>query len=458
MSTPEERRDARLKAAKESAAGSFKSACVNGFVDVGSFWQRSVELARKAFPAEPASATLASHSLQLATFRSGKDVDCDTLLDLLRSAPMPAGGWPLGSDSFPTGNNKESRQLARAFAEAAWATKDVDALALQTALREADAPPGPTAPAPGAVRQDVSIKTTKERDEERITKARAWLAKHVPQPTVWPAISQPSQSMMAKFTEWRTADAAPAVLQLSEYVKEGRAQSVTPGRQCSLSDVICVINAMQTMYAGPMPAGCRKDKEVDTTMIEWTETKPDPADPAKSVAVTVGRPACLSGKIVAESIAALTAALAPLSEKQRASIADRLWNELIKETGTLNGYSYSRAFKLAFLTSRVFTDACQEEAEKAEERPDQEKLTPRGGRDRDRRDDRDRDRRPNKRTGLSPEEKTRDKEAKKSRPVCRDWEKDGACRDHEKGRCKEHRHPEDWRGRGRAEAEKLRKQ
>ena len=425
-----------LKAARAECAEYFQESCTSGLYPLGDFWQRAVLLAQKKHPDVPATATLVRVTNLLDHIKDKKE-DYDKYNGLLRGIAEPSEGWPLGSDDFPSSDTSESRASCRAFISQVLHVANAEQDRLNAHIERANSgasgpPPKKGGPADGALH----IKGSRERDEERIATARAWQQKHVPPHTPWPAQVMPARAMLLLFEEWRTNTTAPEIKQLAEYIKAGRAQTQPAGRPpCRLQDVISVLLAMATMYAGPCPAGCKVDPKVDVTMIEWDDD--GGGQPAR-----LKRPAALSFPVVAEAIATLTVALSPLNEAQKIEHSDKIWNSVINEVATLGGRTLSHALNNA-MKSRSVENALQEAAARTRDRspntgPGKAGKKRKGPDDSPGRE-RDRDRDPKK-------------EARKDRPVCPDWEEDGACSAHAQGKCKDRRHPEAWRGVGRAAA------
>ena len=428
-----------LEAAKTQCASQFQQTSINGLLPLGAFWQRAALLCERKFPGAAVTATL----VRVAILADGvkKTEHEDKLLDVLRSVPEPEGGWDTDCDNYPAGNSSESRATCKAFVSHVLRSADAEPGRLQAIVDRATAdahgpPKGNTPRENGALH----IKGNKERDDERVAKARAWQTTHVPAHTPWPAQVMPSRSMLLLFSEWSTNATAPEIKQLSEYIKAGRAQTQPAGRPtCRLQDMISILLAMATMYSGPCPDGCRVDPKVDTTMLEWDDGAPG------GPSVVVKRPAALSFGVVAEAIATLTVALSPLSEKQKEEHSEKIWNQVINEAATLGGRTLSHALSNA-MKSRAVDNALQESAPRSTHRQSEAGKGggPRPGKKGARREespraDRDRDAK---------------KAAKAGRDACPDWEDEGKCRAHAEGKCKDFRHPESWRGVGKAGARK----
>lgn len=423
-----------LKAARAECAEYFQESCTSGLFPLGDFWQRAMLLALKKHPDAAATATLVRVSNLLDQIKDKKE-DYDKYNGLLRGVAEPDDGWPLESDEFPASDTSDSRATCRAFIAhvLSVANAEQDRLNAHMARAKTDII-GPPAKKGGPVDGAFTIKGSRERDEERIATARAWQQKHVPPHTPWPAQVMPARAMLLLLEEWRTNTTAPEIKQLAEYIKAGRAQTQPAGRPpCRLQDVISVLLAMATMYAGPCPEGCKVDPKVDVTMIEWDED-------GGGTPAHVKRPAALSFPVVAEAIATLTVALSPLSEAQKVEHSDKIWNSVINEVSTLAGRTLSHALHNA-MKSRAVENALQEAGARGRDR------TPTTGSP---------GKAPKKRGGEPAERSPRDRDPKKAakqeRAVCPDWEEDGSCSAHAQGKCKERRHPDSWRGIGKAAA------
>ena len=122
-----------------------------------------------------------------------------------------------------------------------------------------------------------------------------------------------------------------------------------------------------------------------------------------------------------------------------------IWNQVINEAATLGGRTLSHALSNA-MKSRAVDNALQESAPRSTHR--QPEAGKGGGP------------RPGKKWGRREESPRadRDRDAKKAakagRDACPDWEDEGKCRAHAEGKCKDFRHPESWRGVGKAGARK----
>ena len=440
----------RIKDVKAACAASLQEICTHGILDASPAWQLAACLLKET---DPDAIATAGAMVLLAPFHSdlkkAKNDEVDRVADELRKASEPPDGWPLGADNFPAGNNAATRAMVRALAEQLHMSRhsEVGQLTHAAAAPLTVAATGPAAtatgtPSAGSINtQNVSIRSAAERDEERVTTCRGWYNKQTPKPPQWPNSVQPSQKLLVRFQEWKIADAPPAILPLTDYTKDGRPSGYHE-RPSPLVDLICVLLAMAQMYAIPMPAGFRQDSD-DTTFLEWEEEQVDPANPAgPKIKVTVRRPACLSAAILAEVIAYLTVALAPLSDPQQDESIGIMWGDLSAAARNLQGHTYSTAFRQAFF-SNAMRDTLRAEPVLA---------TPRriGGR---RRDDDDGDERPTRKRRSSDlqqrEHREEVKRQKQERPVCKDWEKTGTCKLHDKLQHKTHKHPEKWRSTGK---------
>lgn len=452
MSEGDDEIDARLQAAKEERAAAFRAACQRGLVNLTDFWVRATTQAERLSATTPLTATFVTLGIGFDPHAKHDGARLDSLCHLLRGVAQPEGGWPT-ADKFPTSDTEGSRLLARAFIGILREMKPLD----EKSLAEATQPPSETTTPrpkarPGAPDGVVAtVLSQRDRNEARVSSAKAWQKKHTPPPTPWHASVSPSMDMLVKFDVYRTAATAPNILQLDDYIACGRAQSVPSGRTCYLLDVLAVLDAAETMYAGPMPEGCKVDSSVDTTMLAWEEEVVDKHGKKKTV--TVERPAQLSGRVVREAKEAIIAALSPLEEAQQKRHANNIWNKFMAEATALDGYGLSRALHRAINSDKFEAAVTAERSRRA----DDERRDRPPKRDRDERGLDDARLLGSPRLGRSREDKEKHREEQSKRPFCRAWERDGSCRDHAAGECKTARHPDGWRNIGRAAWEKKRK-
>ena len=439
----------RIKDAKAACAASLQEICTHGLLDASPAWQLAVCLLKEKLPDTIATAGALVLLAPLSSdLKKAKNDEVDRTADELRKATEPPEGWPLGADTFPTANTAAARAMVRALAEQLHTSRhsEVGQLTHAAATPITPSAPGPAVtaagtPSAGSINtQNVSIRSAAERDEERVTTCRGWYNKQTPKPPQWPNAVQPSQKLLVRFQDWKIADAPPAILPLTDYTKDCRSAGYHE-RPSPLVDLISVLLAMAQMYAIPMPAGFKQDGD-DTTFLEWEEDQVDPANPTgPKIKVTVKRPACLSAAIVAEAIAFLTVALAPLSDPQQDESIGIMWGDLSAAARNLQGHTYSTAFRQAFFSNAMRDTLRAEPAVVTPRRP--------GGRRRD--DDDGEERTSHKRRSTAELLQLREeaKRQKQGRPVCKDWEKTGACKLHDKLQHKTHKHPEKWRGSGK---------
>ena len=139
----------------------------------------------------------------------------------------------------------------------------------------------------------------------------------------------------------------------------------------------------------------------------------------------------------------MTVALSPLSEAQKVEHSDKIWNQVINEVATLGGRTLSHALHNA-MTSRPLENALQEVGARGRDRDrDRDRLSPGTGTPKGKK------RLPADDAARGGRERESKKSAKADREVCSDWAADGACSAHAKGKCKDRRHPEAWRGHGK---------
>jgi len=435
--TRQERQEGRLDAALKEMPASLQMVINYGATDYSKMFELMVEVAEAEKNGCAKTATQLCRTFGLDTEkRTEEPAFLIACVDRLLGSP---GGAALGRDKDAL--RSEMKGLLRVLL----GQSGEEARALTKAGRLSPDTTPSSAAGKGGEERSLVIKSQKDREDERIAKLSSWEAMH-PETHTWPAALLPSRAMVLAFDKWPVASSCPNVRRLSEIIEKGRAQTVPAGRESYLLDLISVLLAMRKAYAEPMPEGFKVDKRVDLTMLEWTLDEEDPKDPSKKKKEK--RPAQLSGKIVDSAILHLITALEPLTERQKITLGDTLWNELVSEISVLNGHSLSRAVARVFSSdSRVWQDACKEERSSGRRAPaaktsrpeeEDEEVTPGvkrpkgGGKGRG-------SPTPNRRRGEAP--------------VCPEWEKTGTCDAREEGKCgKRHNHA--WTNLGRVAAEK----
>lgn len=453
MATPAARRANRTDAAATRCADDTQATCTDtALSDVRAIYERAVAITAAADASARPTATKLMLHLNLEASGTLAKAEADNVLNVLRAVVGDAAAPFV--HALPAANNAAARNLLATFVgilqkrASHEAHVFAEAGASSPVLTPASGASGGGGGAPPLMHlPPITLSNAEDKKNLRISEAGAYLEKHVPAlGQIAPSLI-PHKDAILLFDVWTTAAATPKLPLWKDMSKKLHMQDVIVGRESGVADLICALVAMLHAYAGPLPDGF-VSSTTDTTLLTYQKRSVDPHTQVVTMAPET-RPPCLAAYAVNQAIATIYATAEPLSIDQKNEYAQAFWTCLSTRMTEQVKKSLTRAL-IAALEHRDLQPWL------SQPRTAEEAVAPATAYSGKHRGDRGRDR--DREPGRSDRSRSGDRDSrpmdikgqkKEPKPVCEAFRREGKCKAHTDGGCKDKRHPDMWRNIGK---------